>query len=511
MTINKENGIMRLLSLKKSDIHRQGIVFWTKENPYLYDTGTGKVIQLDESDAQVIFSLFDDRLTDKDFANLFVNEKQANDIADFFKEEHLLCNPSVRSFLERESLMNESNMVCGQIIIELTGECNMRCKYCTYNEHYEETRGFTGKNIEFETAQKAIDYAYSHRNPDHFAVTFYGGEPLINFDVMKKCIDYCLETYGETEFTFSLTTNLTLVTSEIADYLAQIPGLALLVSLDGPENIQNENRIYANGKPSFDQAFKGLQLLSNAISKYETPRSILAISSVIMPPYTTERFNIINNFFESIEFLPNNTTITATYPSPGSIPDSVIVDLKAGGYDETQDVAWMDWALDVAIQRNDLPTTPNIFSKYLSELLVPIHKRRLTVEPFDKFPCNGNCLPTHRRIYVCTDGTYMICEKIGEAPSIGHVSTGIDWDAVKEYYIKQYDKASLSDCSLCWAINLCNVCYAECFSKDGINMERKRRMCKGAREAALNKLILYYDLLESHPKLIELVSTYERH
>lgn len=63
-----------------------------------------------------------------------------------------------------------------QLIIELTGKCNLRCKYCIYNDYYEENRDFNTSDISFETAKKAIDYAYAHRHPDHFSITFYGGE-----------------------------------------------------------------------------------------------------------------------------------------------------------------------------------------------------------------------------------------------------------------------------------------------------------------------------------------------
>lgn len=502
-------GKTALIGLKESgDMHRQGITFHTSMNSYLYDTGTGKVVLLDEITAPIIDALMNKDVTSSEFADLLDNEELADKIAMFLTEEHLLCNPPITHFVDYSPFMSEENMQCEQLIIELTGKCNMRCRYCTYNDHYDETRSFNDVSIDFDTAKKAIDYAYSHRNEDLFAVTFYGGEPLLNFDVMKKCIDYCLETYSGTNTSFSFTTNLTLMTSEIAEYLVQVPNMSIVVSIDGPERIQNQNRVFAQGTPSFSSAFKGLKILCDAIGKFGQIE--LAISTVLMPPYTAAKFDEINDFFESLDMLPEGTIVSATYPSPGSIPNSVLEKLLRDGYDPLRDVSWLDWASEKAKVRNDLPKAPNLFTKLIRQMLVGVHQRRLVEAPIDKYGFNACCIPTNRRLYVCADGTYMLCEKIGEAPPLGNVDIGIDFDAVKEYYLTQYESASIGDCSQCWAVNLCDICYAECYSKSGINIERKRQLCKDTRETALLKLRLYHSFMETSPDVVKQISILER-
>lgn len=509
--MNKVDGQEQLLNLKREkDLSRQGITFHTRANSYLYDTGTGKVVQLEDATAPIIDALFNKDIGQDEFKELICNKELADSIAEFLEGEHLLRNPEIIHFVDMKPFMSEDALACEQLIIELTGRCNLRCRYCTYGEHYEGTREFTSEDISFATAKKAIDYAYRHRNMEMFAVTFYGGEPLINFGVMKQCIDYCVTAYSETKIDFSFTTNLTLMTREIAEYLVQIPNMNIVVSIDGPENIQNKSRVFANKKPSFDAAYRGLKQLCDAIKKFDSKTQLL-FSSVFMPPFTAERFDAINDFFESLDFLPEGTTVSATYPAPGSIPDSVFEELREQNYDSSQDISWVDWAINKVEASNDLPQSPNLYTVFLQQLLVAIHQRRLVNEPMDKYPYNACCIPIQRRLYVCTDGTYKICEKIGDSPGIGSVETGLDFDAISEYYLKQYESRSMNDCSKCWAVTLCDICYAECYNENGLDLEKKRQLCKVTRDSALNRLCVYHDIMERYPDIIKLISTIERH
>src|SRR5699024_5846365 len=137
---------------------------------------------------------------------------------EFIQKENLLCNPENTAFVDLSSQYTDDTFQCEQLTIELTGNCNLRCKYCIYNDYYEGNRAFNTSNIDFETARKAIDYVYAHSAEDKLAITFYGGEPLINFKVMKQCIDYSLQNIKNKQLYFSFTTNLTLMTKEIAEY-----------------------------------------------------------------------------------------------------------------------------------------------------------------------------------------------------------------------------------------------------------------------------------------------------
>lgn len=494
-----------LCKLKRNkEYQRLGKLFHTSQFAYFYDTGTGKVVRLDQNSERIIRTLFDEGKNGNDFLSVLDEFDPNNEIVTFFDKEHLLSNPPVLGFTQVDASFFE-NLGCEQIIIELTGNCNLRCKYCIYNDFYEGNRNFNTSNIDFETARKAIDFAHAHRDPQHFAVTFYGGEPLLNFPVMKQCINYCLENFSNENLSFSFTTNLTLMSAEIAEYVAQVPNMSILASMDGPEEIHNMARVHYNGSGSFQDAFRGLKLLSAAINKYGKAK--LAFNAVLMPPYTAERFDKINSFFESLSFLPEQTKVRASYPTEGTVSESYIKELHRLGLTVEEEITWTQWSRQKADVNTSSASKRNLYSDILIDSLARIHNRALYEQPFQHFYRNGCCFPGKRRLYVCTDGSYRVCERVGNAPTIGNVDSGIDVEAILAKYIEEYDEKSLIDCANCWAVNLCDVCYASCYDENGINIEMKKLACMHAREGFATWLKYYHELLETTPEKIEEIAS----
>lgn len=501
-------NIERLCELKRTqEYKRLGKLFYTSQNAYLYDTGTGKVVQLDTDAQRCLEALFDDTFNEREFCLVMEDIPTLSEICSFIQEENLLCCPPITKFVGSAGNYEEHSFKCNQLTIELTGNCNLRCKYCIYNDYYEGMRTFNTSYIDFETAKKAIDYVYAHSNEDRLAITFYGGEPLLNFKVMKECIDYCLENIKHNNLYFSFTTNLTLMTPKIAEYIAQVPNMSILLSMDGPAQIHNGARVKRDGTGSFEDAYNGLKLLAAAVHKFKRAR--IAFNAVLTPPYTTERFDAINSFFESLDFLPPNTEVRATYPAAGSVPDSYYQELRENGISLREETTWNTWAKEKFGAKVDLNQKKNLHYTVLTSRLVHIHNRLLCEKPVGIVHYNGCCAPGKRRLYVCTDGSYRVCERIGNAPSIGNVDDGIDFESIKKYYLKEYEEKSISDCAQCWAVNLCDICYAQCYDEMGLNMTEKRRLCPGIRRKNLEFLRDYHELLESNIDVIKEISKIE--
>lgn len=501
-------NVEKLCELKRTGTYRRlGKLFYTSRSAYLYDTGTGKVIRLEPEAQKCMECLFDDHKSEQDLRDVLSTLPTIETICAFLQKENLLCNPEITGFVDLSSRYDEGSLQCEQLTIELTGNCNLRCKYCIYNDFYDGNREFNTSNIDFETAKKAIDYVYEHSSAERLAITFYGGEPLLNFKVMKQCIDYCLDKIKHKNLYFSFTTNLTLMTKEIADYVAKVPNMSILLSMDGPEEIHNRARVKRMGEGSFQDAFKGLKLLAEAVNKYK--KATISFNAVLMPPYTRARFDAIDNFFKSLDFLPENTEVRATYPAAGSIPNSYYEEMKAIGEEKVEEITWADWAKEKADNKIDLDRVRNLYSSALQSGLVRIHNRVLHERPIGSVHFNGCCVPGMRRLYVCTDGTYHVCERIGNAPPIGNVNDGISLDVIKRYYLTEYQEKSIPDCSQCWAVNLCDVCYAQCYDEKGINMSEKRKMCPQIRKRYLQWLVDYHELLETNPEAIQEISKIE--
>jgi len=121
------------------------------------------------------------------------------------------------------------------IVLNVSNACNRHCKYCY---------AFTKKGLmSNEIAQKAIDKCYKNHlecNSDKkFNISFYGGEPLLNWDCIKFCLDYCKEQ--NYDISFGITTNLTILSDEMIQYIKDF-NIHMLISIDGRKETHDRNR-----------------------------------------------------------------------------------------------------------------------------------------------------------------------------------------------------------------------------------------------------------------------------
>jgi uncharacterized protein len=121
------------------------------------------------------------------------------------------------------------------IMLNVTDQCNFRCRmcFCDWQDNY----------MTPEIADKAIELALKRKSPrvDKITINFFGGEPLMNFNLIK----YVVEKW-EKKCEFSMTTNGSLLTNEILDYLKEHK-VGLLLSIDGDKETQDYNRPFRNG------------------------------------------------------------------------------------------------------------------------------------------------------------------------------------------------------------------------------------------------------------------------
>lgn len=141
--------------------------------------------------------------------------------------------------------------------------------------------------------------------------------------------------------------------------------------------------------------------------------------------------------------------------------------------------------------------------------LLSIHLRYRADKPGKIYGMNGCCVPGAKKIYVTTKGEYLICEKMGPSPHIGNVYDGIDIERIKKYYVEHFRNEAVNYCKNCWAINLCNICYTECFDEDDVNFSKRHRRCESHRISKENILALYHEILENAPEKLEFLNDYK--
>ncbi len=154
-------------------------------------------------------------------------------------------------------------------------QCNLRCKYCfvlnNMPKEYKQTL------MPLHVAKEAIDMFFKNisMNPAQYsntpkAIYFYGGEPFINFHVIKHSVEYIESTYSKEvsamgdKFRISIVTNGTLVTEGIAKFIASRKNIHVAISIDGPQEVHDAMRKKEDGQGSFAEAIRGCQLLKQA-------------------------------------------------------------------------------------------------------------------------------------------------------------------------------------------------------------------------------------------------------
>lgn len=161
------------------------------------------------------------------------------------------------------------------LYLMLTDQCNLRCSYCFINNNMPSD--YERRNMKWDVAKKAIDVYFARlaKNPVIFdksvkTIFFYGGEPLLNFGVIKKCTEYINSVYKNeikkmgNKFRLSLITNGTLIDNKIAKFLADHKNISVGISLDGNKKTNDQKRKYQDGNGSFDNIARGVDFLKRA-------------------------------------------------------------------------------------------------------------------------------------------------------------------------------------------------------------------------------------------------------
>lgn len=177
---------------------------------------------------------------------------------------------SDRMFLEEKMREREAEIVSGSLIdyleLIMSEACNFRCTYCIHFNNLETSDRINNpkKFMRLDTAKETVDrYLEILRNHGKRTaeINFGGGEPLLAWPVIKQTLEYCRTVYGsEFEFRFSINTNASLITPEIATTLKEFR-VEIASSLDGLREGNDRVRLTRSGGGTFSQIMRGFEAL----------------------------------------------------------------------------------------------------------------------------------------------------------------------------------------------------------------------------------------------------------
>ncbi|WP_418883377.1 thioether cross-link-forming SCIFF peptide maturase, partial [Waltera sp.] len=137
------------------------------------------------------------------------------------------------------------------LCLHIAHDCNLACRYCFAEEgEYHGRRAL----MSFEVGKKALDFLVANSgNRVNLEVDFFGGEPLMNWDVVKQLVEYgrSLEKSNNKKFRFTLTTNGILLNDEILEFVNKEMG-NIVLSIDGRKEINDKMRPFRGGQGSYD-------------------------------------------------------------------------------------------------------------------------------------------------------------------------------------------------------------------------------------------------------------------
>jgi len=230
-----------------------------RDTYFLLDVESGAVHEVDELAYKIGKGIEEGKTADAIKAEL--SDYAEEDVNEVFSEFDELREMGM---LETPCLYNGEKVYIDPAIksmcLHIAHDCNLRCSYCFAAEGtYMGDRAMMTK----EVARAAIDFLMVRsKNRKHLEVDLFGGEPLINFDVVKDVVAYGREQqekFGK-EIRFTLTTNAYHVTDEMADFINK-EMKNLVISVDGRKEVHDAQRKNAAGKGSWDKVTENAKKL----------------------------------------------------------------------------------------------------------------------------------------------------------------------------------------------------------------------------------------------------------
>jgi len=367
------------------------------------------------------------------------------------------------------------------MVMNVTNQCNLACTYCyEYGEDkiVDTENGQQSKFMAESTALESVEFLLKESGRVAH-LTFFGGETLLNFPVLKSTIAYARRRAAELnkEIDFSLTTNATLLKPEIIEFLAE-NHVGVTISIDGPRDMQDKFRVFHNGAGSYDVVAPKIKEL------LRVHRSRPIGARVTLTSDTLDITKIYRHLTEELGFWEVGFAPVTTSPDQKYAIGDTGFDKMLGQFRALA----AEFLEAVAVNKH------HGFSN-VKDTLEEIHKGVSKA-----YPCGAGL----GLLGVSTDGDVALCHRFAgsDAHKFGTVKDGIDRDA-QAAFLQQHHIADKTDCSKCWARPLCSGgCYHEAHVRYGTTRKPNLHYCEWIRGWTDTCLQIYGELSERNPDFL---------
>ena len=436
--------------------------FHTYKHPYLYDRHTNALIMLTEEEYEELQRVEQKLLPPEESSVVAKYQKQGLMMPNVVKVIRHPKMDIVEQYLKTR---------LKQLTLQVTQNCNLRCNYCAYSGLYSGNRRHGFRHMSWEAAKTAIDFflARSH-SLSEVTIGFYGGEALLEFGLIKKCVQYADSLVEGQTIRYNLTTNGTLLNDEIVDYLVK-NRFILAVSLDGPKSEHDKNRRFANGKGTFDVIINNLERIKNQYPEYYKTISIMSTVTPMMDLQCALDFFAVEDVFSDqyIVFNPMlETNIKQEFPF-----EETFTQIKTFEYVKAL------FSIVGKIPKENV-------SKLTRNTQIRIDRLARAIENHGELGSvvhpGGPCIPGIHRLFVSVDGTFYPCEKVPEQLDyfkIGSLQEGFHLDKIRQ--IMNVGCVTEQECKDCWNLDNCSICASTIEFTDQPDRKAKKPVCHKAK------------------------------
>jgi uncharacterized protein len=375
----------------------------------------------------------------------------------------------------------ETPPALSSLVLNVTNSCNLACRYCYEYGDDRLEKAESASVMTEETARQSVDLLLAQSKPNQkLQLTFFGGETLMNFKVMKPTVAYARQRAREEGkfIDFSLTTNATLLTPAIISWLAE-NNIGVTVSIDGPRDFQDGMRVYANGMGSYDVVAPRVKELLRAHRGRPIGARVTVTAKTIDLPRVRHHLVDEMGFYE-VGFAPVTSSPGREYA------------LGEGGFEKLLEQFRLlaDEYVEAALE--DRYTG---FAN-LSDMMGEVHHGVAKA-----YPCGAGV----GLLGVAPGGDVGLCHRFAGAGDhdFGHVSTGID-AAKRAEHLEKGHIANRTDCHTCWARSLCSGgCYHEAQVRYGDRFQPNLHYCDYIRSWTELALESYARILDGNPAFLD--------
>ena len=463
---------------------REYHAFDAAESRFLYLVPSGAIFALDGIGREVTECLGERERTSEELTKLLLARGYERR-----QIESALMELEQSEVVSRGDAVRETPTIPGKtfplqrIVLNVTNQCNLACGYC-YEYSADKISNTEGKPkyMEEDVAQSAIDMLI-RESADRPAihVTFFGGETLLNFRLLRSSVDYTKRKSAEAgkHVEFSLTTNATLLNEEIIDFLSE-HRVGVTVSIDGDRELNDQMRVFHDGRGSYDVIVPKIQMLlkrhrTNSIGARVTLSSGVSHVRRIYEHLTQEVG------FNAVGFSPATANPSRLYSIGVQKMSSIL-----GGFEE---LAWE--YRDKAVEgRQHGFTNAN---DTLKELHSGISKA---------YPCGAGL----GLLGVGTAGDINLCHRFVDSPvgKMGHVKQGGIDHTARSQFLETHHLGARYDCHTCWARPVCSGgCYHEAFVHYGNTAAANLHYCDWIRGWNDLCLRIYGEISVRNPSFLD--------